>query len=100
MALAPATDTEAGPIRDRCKTTFDWAAQILLLMVLNPYPIYPSASQYVLRLHRDAQPQNGVLLGHIVHVTSGDSCTFASGEELLAWLASRAIDQPSFKENQ
>jgi hypothetical protein len=69
-------------------------------MVLNPYPIYPSGSQYVLRLHRDAQPQNGVLLGHIVHVTSGDSCAFASGEELLAWLASRAVDQPSFKENQ
>jgi hypothetical protein len=54
----------------------------------------------VLRLHCDAQPQNGVLLGHIVHVTSGDSCTFASGEELLVWLASRAADQPSFKENQ
>jgi hypothetical protein len=100
MALAPAADTESGLIRDRHKTTSDWAAQILLAMVLNPYPIYPSGSQYVLRLHRDAQPQNGVLLGHIVHVTSGDSCAFASGEELLAWLASRAVDQPSFKENQ
>jgi hypothetical protein len=69
-------------------------------MVLNPYPIYPSVGHYVLRLNRDAQPQSGVLFGHIVHVTSGDSCTFASSEELLAWLKRRAVDQAYFKENK
>lgn len=69
-------------------------------MVLNPYPIYPSVGHYVLRLHRDAQPQGGVLLGQIVHVTSGDSCTFANSEELLAWLARRAVDQAYSKENK
>jgi hypothetical protein len=96
---APA-DTKSRPKRDRCETTSEQAAQILLVMVLNPYPIYPSAGHYVLRLHRDAQPQNGVLLGHIVHVTSGDSFTFTSGQELLVWLASRTVDQPDFKESK
>lgn len=69
-------------------------------MVLNTYSIYPSVGHYVLRLHRDAQPQSGVLIGQVVHVTTGDSCTFASGEALLAWLALRAVDPPNFKENK
>jgi hypothetical protein len=69
-------------------------------MVLNPHPIYPSAGQYVLRLHRDARPQSGVLAGRIEHVTSGDYCVFASSDELLAWLARRTVDQPLFKENK
>jgi hypothetical protein len=69
-------------------------------MILNPNPIYPSNCRYVLRLHRDSQPQGGVLLGHIEHVTSGDSCIFASGEELLAWIARSAADQPYFRESK
>ncbi len=69
-------------------------------MVLNPHPIYPSAGRYVLRLHRDARPQDGVLVGRIEHVTSGDSCVFASSQELLAWLERRAVDHPHPKENQ
>ena len=59
-------------------------------MTLNPHPIYPSAGRYVLRLHRDAQPQAGFLAGHIEHVSSGDSADFASGQELLDWLARHA----------
>lgn len=69
-------------------------------MVLNTHPIYPSAGRYVLRLHRDAQPQGGVLVGRIEHVTSGDSCEFASSEELLAWLARRTPNHPCPKENE
>jgi hypothetical protein len=69
-------------------------------MALNPNPTYPSAGFYVLRLHRDARPQGGVLVGRIEHVRSGDSCDFASGEALLAWLTLRAVDYPCPKENE
>lgn len=69
-------------------------------MVLNTHPIYPSAGRYVLRLHRDAQPQSGVLFGRIEHVTSGDSCVFSSSDELLAWLERRAADHLYPKENE
>ena len=68
-------------------------------MVLNLHPIYPSAGRYVLRLHRDARPESGALVGRIEHVTSGESCVFASSEELLAWLERRGPVHPSPKEN-
>lgn len=100
MPPRQAVDTESGPSQDCHWTTSERAGQILPAMILNPNPIYPSFGRYVLRLHRDSQPQGGVLLGRIEHVMSGDSCTFASGEELLAWLASRAVDQPDFKESK
>ena len=61
-------------------------------MVLNTHPIYPSAGRYVLRLHRDARPENGHLSGSIEHVSSGDSIDFATGAELLAWLARHAAE--------
>ena len=69
-------------------------------MVLNTHPIYPSAGRYVLRLHRDARPQDGVLAGRIEHVTSGDSCVFDSSEELLAWIQRRLSEHPISKENE
>ena len=59
-------------------------------MMLNSLPIYPSAGRYVLRLHRDARPQAGVLAGRIEHVSSGDGADFTSAAELLAWLAGHA----------
>lgn len=59
-------------------------------MILNPYPTYPAARGYVLRLHRDARPAAGHLVGRIEHVASGDSADFASGEKLLEWLAQHA----------
>ena len=61
-------------------------------MALNTHPIYPSAGRYVLRLHRDARPENGHLSGRIEHVSSGDSIDFATGAELLAWLARHAAE--------
>ena len=59
-------------------------------MSLNPHPVYPSAGRYVLRLHRDAVPLAGHLVGRIEHVTSGESTDFATGAELLGWLALHA----------
>ncbi|CAM3717759.1 hypothetical protein [Polaromonas hydrogenivorans] len=59
-------------------------------MNLNPHPVYPSAGRYVLRLHRDAAPQAGHLAGRIEHVTSGESTDFATGAQLLEWLAAHA----------
>ena len=59
-------------------------------MTLNPHPTYPAAGGYVLRLHRDARPSAGHLVGRIEHVASGDSADFASGERLLEWLAQHA----------
>jgi hypothetical protein len=61
-------------------------------MALNMHPIYPSAGRYVLRLHRDARPENGQLSGCIEHVSSGDGIDFATGAELLAWLARHAAE--------
>ena len=69
------------------------SAEITLpAMVLNTHSIYPSAGRYVLRLHRDARPENGQLSGRIEHVSSGDSIDFAIGAELLAWLARHAAE--------
>jgi hypothetical protein len=61
-------------------------------MVLNPHPIYPSVGRYVLRLHRDARPETGLLQGRIEHVSSGTSFDFASGDHLLDWLARHAAE--------
>jgi hypothetical protein len=55
-------------------------------MALIPYPAYPSAGSYVLRLHRDAQPAQGVLVGRLEHIASGAAVHFTSGSELVAWL--------------
>ena len=59
-------------------------------MTLNPNPSYPAAGGYVLRLHRDAEPAAGQLIGRIEHVASGDNADFTSGEQLLDWLAQHA----------
>lgn len=59
-------------------------------MNLNPHPVYPSAGRYVLRLHRDAAPQAGHLAGRIEHVTGGEGIDFATGAQLLDWLAAHA----------
>ncbi|MDN3922934.1 hypothetical protein [Roseateles violae] len=59
-------------------------------MTLNPHPTYPAAGHYVLRLHQDALHGAQRLAGRIQHVSSGDSADFASGADLLAWLAGHA----------
>lgn len=59
-------------------------------MTLNPHPIHPAAGAYVLRLHRDARPDEGLLMGRIQHVASGDCADFACEEALLEWLRRHA----------
>ena len=59
-------------------------------MTLNPYPAYPSAGAYVIRMHRDARPESSELAGRAEHVSSGDSTDFATAQELLAWLIQHA----------
>lgn len=59
-------------------------------MILNPHPTYPAAGGYVLRLHRNTHPAAGQLVGRIEHVASGDNADFASGKQLLDWLAQHA----------
>jgi len=59
-------------------------------MTLNPHPTYPASGGYVLKLHRDARPESGALMGRIEHIASGDSADFASGEVLLDWLSRHA----------
>ena len=63
-------------------------------MTLNPNPTYPAAGGYVLRLHRDARPAAGHLVGRIEHVASGDCADYASVEQLLDWLAQHATQVP------
>lgn len=57
-------------------------------MTLDPQSKYPSTRSYVLKLHRDALPQRGALAGRLENMATGRHCEFASGEQLLALLAS------------
>jgi hypothetical protein len=59
-------------------------------MVLSTHISYPHTRTYVLKLHRDAAPGDGQLLGRLEHVESGQQFPFQSGEELLACLAASA----------
>jgi hypothetical protein len=42
---------------------------------------------YVLKLHRDARPGLGRVMGRLENVTTGEQFVFASAEELLAGLS-------------
>ncbi len=64
-------------------------------MTLNPHPIHPSAGAYVLRLHRDARPAEGLLMGRIQHVASGDWSDFPDSQALFDWLARHAAQLQS-----
>lgn len=56
-------------------------------MILSPDPTFPSARRYVLKLHRDADPASGKLIGRIENVKSGDEREFSSAAELIAAIA-------------
>lgn len=56
-------------------------------MVLNTHASYPHDQTYVLKLHRDAAPQQGRFVGRLEHVASGRQLSFDSAEELIACLA-------------
>ena len=56
-------------------------------MILATHPSYPNARAYVLKLHRDARPSAGKIIGRLENVTTGEQFVFGSAEELLAALA-------------
>ena len=62
-------------------------------MTLNPLPSHPSDGCYVVKLHRDARPQQGELRGRLEHIVSGDCVEFASAQALLAALVHLAANQ-------
>jgi hypothetical protein len=62
-------------------------------MILNAQPTYPVARSFVLKLHRDADPQRGRLIGRLENVATGEQCDFASGAELLACLVRDTLAQ-------
>ena len=56
-------------------------------MILAVHPSYPNARAYVLKLHRDSRPAEGLVIGRLESVTTGEQFVFGSAEELLAVLA-------------
>jgi hypothetical protein len=60
-------------------------------MTLNPHTNYPSNRSYVLKLHRDAVPQQGQIAGRLENMASGSSFDFSSAAELLACLMRDAL---------
>ena len=66
-------------------------------MVLSPHASYPHERSYVLKLHCDASPRHGRIVGRLEHVASGHQFQFTSGEELLACLINAAAlhEQPN-----
>jgi hypothetical protein len=56
-------------------------------VILSAHPSYPNARAYVLKLHRDARPGLGRVMGRLENVTTGEQFVFASAEELLTCLA-------------
>jgi hypothetical protein len=59
-------------------------------MSLDPRPTHPSSRSYVLKLHRDARPQQGLLFGRLESLGSGRCFAFASADELLRCLVQDA----------
>jgi hypothetical protein len=59
-------------------------------MILDARATLPSARCYVVKLHRDARPEQGQLRGRLEHIASGDQVDFNNADELLDWLARHA----------
>jgi hypothetical protein len=56
-------------------------------MILATHPSYPTTRAYVLKLHRDARPGVGKVIGRLENVTTGEQFLFGNVDELLACLA-------------
>jgi hypothetical protein len=52
---------------------------------------FPATRRYVLKLHREALPQHGRVLGRLENLNSGDLFDFTSGDQLLVCLALDAL---------
>ena len=55
-------------------------------MILETQATYPHAQTYVLKLHRNAAPADGRVVGRLEHVASGHQFPFSSVDELIACL--------------
>lgn len=64
-------------------------------MILSAHPSYPNALAYVLKLHRDARPGLGRVMGRLENVTTGEQFLFGNAEELLACLTRDAARNQS-----
>ena len=63
-------------------------------MILSTHPAYPNARAYVLKLHRDARPGQGKVIGRLENVSTGEQFVFANADELLACLARDSARTP------
>lgn len=59
-------------------------------MTLNPIPSHPGSLCYIVKLHRDSQPERGLVSGLLEHVGTGDVVAFADAEHLVAALMAHA----------
>ena len=64
-------------------------------MILKTQASYPQTRSFVLKLHRDAAPAEGRLIGRLEHVATGKQLTFNNAEELIACLAACTTDGAS-----
>jgi len=62
-------------------------------MTLNPIPSHPGSLCYIVKLHRDSQPEQGQVSGLLEHVGTGDVVAFADAESLVAALMAHAVTE-------
>jgi hypothetical protein len=55
-------------------------------MSLDMQTSHPSSRSYVLKLHRDARPDQGLIFGRLESMASGRCYAFANSSELLRCL--------------
>ena len=63
-------------------------------MTLDPLASHPSSRSYVLKLHRDARPQQGLVFGRLESMASGRSFAFANANELVRCLVLDCVPLP------
>ena len=63
-------------------------------MTLDPLASHPSSRSYVLKLHRDARPQEGLVFGRLESMASGRCFAFANANELLRCLMLDCVAPP------
>ena len=59
-------------------------------MILKTQSSYPQTRSFVLKLHRDAAPAEGRLIGRLEHVATSKQLQFNNAEELIACVAACA----------
>jgi len=62
---------------------------------LSTDPTYPQAWTYVLKLHREAAPAEGRIIGRLEHLASGRRLHFTSAAELIACLDAGTAQRPA-----